>query len=472
MTMPCAEGERPLCATPPGLPAALRTDHYYRWVVLVTLLVAYVLNFMDRWVITILSQPIKEEMKLADWQLGLFNGFAYALLSSVLGFKLARLAERRNRVNIITGCMFIWSVMTALCGAASGFWHMLLLRMGVGIGEAGAMPSSHALIADYFPPRLRATAHSIYGLGLPLGGLLGMILGGVITDHWGWRTAFVVVGLPGIAFAILLRLIVREPPRGRYDPPPASEEAPPASAVLSLLWRTPTSRHIIIALTLSVLIGNAGTTFLAPYLVRRFHLSYTEVALIVGGTNFLSAAFGMLTGGLLADRLGRRDRRWYMWVPVAGVIGSILCYLAAYAQDMLVPLALLLVPGGFLVATYMAPSFAVLQNIVEPRMRATTTAVAGICMSLIGMGLGPLLGGLTIDHIAAHLFAGRGLGDFATACPGGLAPTGAAPVLVTACPKVLSMATQATLLLWTPLMLWPVFHYWRAARTIRADAFF
>lgn len=460
---------QPVAAPAPAEPGA---EHYYRWVVLVTLLAAYVLNFMDRWVITILAQPIKEEMKLADWQLGLFNGFAYALLSSALGFKLARLAERRNRANIITGCMLVWSAMTALCGLASGFWQMLLLRMGVGIGEAGAMPSAHALIADYFPPRLRATAHSIYGLGLPLGGMFGMVLGGFIADHWGWRTAFVVVGLPGIVFAGLLRLIVREPPRGRYDPPPASAQAPSAGAVLRLLWSTPTARHILIALTLSVLIGNASATFLAPYLVRKFHLSYTDVALIVGGTNFLSAAFGMLTGGLLADRLGRRDRRWYMWVPALGVVGSVFCYLVAYWQEGLIPLALMLVPGGFLVATYLAPSFAVLQNIVEPRMRATTTAVAGICMSLIGMGLGPLLGGLTIDRIAAHLFAAQGLGEFTAACPGGLAPAGAAPALVAACPQVLSVATQATLLLWTPLMLWPAFHYWRAGRTVGKDARF
>jgi len=436
---------------------------------LTILLIVYILNFMDRWVITILLQPIKEELLLTDWQLGLLNGFAFSLLSSVAAIKLARMAEVRNRVRILTACILFWSVLTVLCGFVTSFWQLILARMGVGVGEAGGMPASHSLLADYFPPERRALAHSIYGLGLPIGGMLGMMLGGVLVDLAGWRSAFIVVGLPGLLVALLVRFFLREPPRGRYDPPAGTTEAPPLLEVAAGLWRRRTTRHILIGLTLAVMLGNTGTSFLAPYLIRRFGLSYSQVALLVAATNFLTAAVGMLAGGILTDRLGRRNLRWYMWIPVCGILIAIPFNLAAYLQSGVLAMALFLIPAGLVIPTYMAPSFATLHNLSQPRARATVTAIAGICMGMIGAGLGPLLGGISIDLVSEHLFSAAGFADFAASCPGGLPGPDTMPAIAPMCVPMLARATQISLLLWVPTMVWPAFHFWLASRSIRSD---
>lgn len=443
----------------------------YCWFALAILTLVYVFNVMDRWIITILLQPMKEELRLPDWQLGLLNGLAFAALSSTLGLKIARHAERADRVKILAASLFVWSIMTTLCGRATSFAQLFLYRMGVGAGEAGCTPTSHSLIADYFPPEQRTTAHALYGLGLPIGGLLGMISGGVIADHWGWRWAFAAVGLPGIILALWLRALLREPPRGERDEPsPLSQTSvPPLRAVLGLLWRCRTARHTIFALTLSVLIANAASCFFAAFLVRRFGFQYSFVALLAGLTNFVPAALGVLGSGLLADRLGRRDRRWYMWMPMASILLAIPFHLLAYSQTDWLPMAVLLVVPGLCAAAYMAPSYATLQNIATPRMRATVTAVAMICTGIIGMGIGPLLGGMTIDLLASYRFAAAGLGDFTQICPGGSAPPDAPAALILTCRETLASATQTALLLWAPLMLWPAAHYGIAARTIRQD---
>ncbi len=433
------------------------------------LLLVYILNFMDRWVITILLQPIKEELLLADWQLGLLNGFAFSLLSSVAAIKLARMAESHNRVRILTACIVFWSALTVLCGLVASFWQLVLARMGVGVGEAGGMPSSHSLLADYFPPERRAFAHSIYGLGLPIGGMLGMMVGGILVDIAGWRSAFIVVGAPGLIVALVVWLFLREPPRGRYDTGAGSEDAPPLAEVASALWRRKTTRHILIGLTLAVMLGNTGTSFLAPYLIRRFDLSYSEVALLVGATNFLTAAVGMLAGGILTDRLGRKNIRWYMWIPVLGILIAIPFNVSAYLQDNVLAMALFLVPAGLVIPTYMAPSFATLHNFSQPRARATVTAIAGICMGMIGAGLGPLLGGISIDLLGEHLFTQAGFSGFAAACPGGLPGPEASAQIAQMCAPLLARATQISLLLWALTMIWPAWHFWLASRSIQSD---
>jgi len=453
-----------------GVPAAGPAKSGARaWIALSILLLAYIFNFMDRWVITILLQPIKEELLLADWQLGLLNGFAFSLLSSVAAIKLARMAEIHNRVRILTACIVFWSALTALCGLVTTFWQLIVARMGVGVGEAGGLPSSHSLLADYFPPERRALAHSIYGLGLPIGGMLGMMLGGILVDLAGWRSAFLVVGLPGLLVALLVWFGLREPPRGRYDPPADKEDAPPLLYVAASLWRRPTTRHILIGLTLAVMIGNTGTSFLAPYMIRRFDLSYSEVALLVGVANFLTAAIGMLAGGILTDRLGRRNIRWYMWIPVLGILIAIPFNVGAYMQDSALAMVAFLIPAGMVIPTYLAPSFATLHNLSQPRSRATVTAIAGICMGMIGAGLGPLLGGVTIDLISEHLFGRAGFSGFLTACPGGLPGPGSPAAVAALCEPVLARATQLCLLGWAPVMVWPAFHFWLASRPIRNE---
>jgi MFS family permease len=224
----------------------------HAWTVLAMLTAAQVLSFMDRFLLNILGQPIKEDLHLTDWQLGLLNGLAFAASYTIVGVPLARLAERRNRVGVIVGCILVWSGMTMMCGLAASLWQLMLLRMGVGVGEAGAVPASHSLITDYFPPRRRASALAVLGVGIPLGALLGSTLGGSLADASGWRHAFVMLGAPGVVVALLVGLLIREVPRGRLDPidkrVAAAEPPPSFKATIQLLWRSPTARQIMFEL--------------------------------------------------------------------------------------------------------------------------------------------------------------------------------------------------------------------------------
>ena len=462
-------------ADAPGAPAAearLVLDRS-AWVVLIVLAGTNVLSFMDRSILNILGQPIKEALHFADWQLGLLSGLGFSAAYTVLGLPLARLADSRNRVNIITVCTLAWSAMTAVCGLATNFWQILLFRMGVGVGEAGCLPATQSLITDYFPPKRRATALAVFGMGIPLGALFGSILGGVIVDHWGWRAAFLVMGLPGMLFALVVKLVVKEPSRGALDAQPDPQAAPPTFvSTAKLLWRNPTAFHVIMAATTMLLVGTMSSTFMAPYLVRRYALSYTAVGLIISLTYLVGGICGNLAGGVIADWAGRRDQRWYLWTPAIGVALSVPLNMLAYAQGSWLALALLLIVPTIISMTYLAPSYAVLHNIVEPRMRATMIAMVGLVSSLLGGGLGPLLGGASIDLMAKALFGRYGVGAFTAACPGGAPPAGAAPHLAAACHAALADATQYALIGWTPLLLWPVLHFWLAARTIRRDAKF
>lgn len=438
----------------------------YAWLVLAMLMLANLLSFMDRFLMNVVSQPVKEELHLTDWQLGLLNGTSFALSSTLVGLPIARLADRINRASLISICMVVWSGMTMLCGTAASLGQMLLFRTGVGVGEAGSTPASHSLIADYFPSARRATALAVYTIGMPLGALAGSVLGGIMIDRWGWRSAFFLLGGPGILVAILLRSIVREVPRGRFDPPAARTEAPSILDAIRLLTSCHTTRHIIMGQVSAIMVAIAASTFYGPFLVRKFAISYTEMGLLLSATYLAGGTLGNLLGGIIADIGGRRDRRWYLWGSALGTGIGCPIYLACYLQSSLIGTCVLLFAASVPALTYTAPTFSVLHGLVSARMRATMVALIGIASSLIGGGLGPLLGGFTIDLIAAAHFPA---GNFAQACPGGMAPAHAAANLVGLCRATLLAGTQNALLLWTPLFLWPTYHFWQASRTVRAD---
>jgi len=196
----------------------------YRIYVLILLTGVYTFNFIDRQIIGILSPAIKADLGLADWQLGILKGFAFAVLYTVLGIPIARLADRKNRVTIIAIALALWSGFTAISGAANNFLQLTLARIGVGIGEAGGSPPAHSLISDYFPKEKRAGALAIYAMGIPIGIALAYLGGGWVMQTFGWRWAFVVIGLPGIAMAVLLKLTVREPKRGGLEDETRTDE--------------------------------------------------------------------------------------------------------------------------------------------------------------------------------------------------------------------------------------------------------
>ncbi len=360
---------------------------------LLTLL--YVANFVDRQLIGILGQSIKQDLGLSDAQLGLLNGLAFAIFYTTLGVPVARIAERRSRVSVIALSVTIWSAMTALSGLVRGFPHLLLARLGVGLGEAGYAPAAQSLIADLYPRERRATALSIFSLGIPVGMLVGAIAGGWLAQSLGWRTAFVALGIPGFALALLVALVLREPPRGGQDDGPVVERIPLGDVLSSLLRSTP-FLHMAAGASIASAAGYGLTSFAVPVLVRNFSLPLREAATGFGLVAGLAIGLGIGTGGWLSDRLRAPGA-----VAAAGALtAAILLPLALNASDPRLFGLLAFVPlaGAHL---YFGPAYGVTVNAVGPAARATAIAILVMAMNAIGLGLGPWGVGLLSDHFAA-----------------------------------------------------------------------
>lgn len=450
-------------------PADVRTSS----VVLGVLFIVYFISSVDRSIFGILAQPIKEELLLTDSQLGFLTGFAFSAVHLIFGFPMARVTDKGNRVSILSICIVLWSMMTALCGLCVNFIQLTLARMGVGIGEAACLPASHSLISDYYPPLRRTKALAIYGLGYPAGALIGMVVGGTVVDLWGWRAAFYVVGLLGLAIALLTWRVVKEPPRGRYDVP--SEDDPtftdPKSfkEVALTMWRSPVLFQMVLALTLVSMFTSPTSTFLGPYIVRKFPVSYTELGYIMAVTMMLPASISTIVGGIITQRLGSRDERWFMWFPgITLAIGSI-PYVIALSQEQWPFLVAWMFFGALINATFLAPCYTVLHNTIPPGGRAKAVVILGLFMGLIGHSFGPLLAGIANDVIAAHLFGNFAPEGFLAACPGGQAAAGAPAALDKACKGALVDATQWVMMASMLLTIWPAWHFFLAGRNMRRN---
>ena len=440
-----------------------------RWTVLALLLLAYFFSSVDRMVMGIMVQPIKASMLLADWQIGFLSGFAFNLIFLVFGLAVAKLVDQKNRVTILTICIAFWSLMTAACGLSANFIQLCLLRMGVGVGEAGCLPASHSLISDYFPRSHRTRALAVYGLGYPLGGMLGSIFVGFLLDHLDWRTAFAIIGLPGLLVAVMTWRGIDEPQRGRFDRELASDRGPAVAIsyadLLRLLWRSPVLRQMIIALTLVSIFTSPTATFLGPYLIRRFPVSYTVLGMIVGMSMMFGAAISTIGGSWLAQWMARRDQRWLMWVPAITIALGAIPYIIALSQSDWLPFALWMFLGAVINATYLAPSYTVLYNTIPPGGRAKATVIVNICMGLIGLGIGPLLAGAANDLLASILFGRLNPGrSFLTTCPGGEAAQGASATLHAACHGAMVDATPIVLIATLAMTVWAAVHFYLAGR--------
>ena len=310
-------------------PAAAKTEWQltdgYRRYALGLMVAIYVVNFIDRNIFSILIEPIKAEIHLTDTQLGFLGGISFAIFYTFLGIPIARWADKGNRRNIVCLALLVWSTMTAVTGLARNFWMLLVARIGVAVGEAGCTPPIHSLISDYFPAERRATALSIYSLGIPIGGAFGTLAGGWIGEYFGWRTAFLVVGLPGLLLALLTRLTLRELPRGFSDgaavaPAPASSMS--MGEVLHFLWGLKSFRHLSLACALNGFIGYGVGLFTPSFFIRSHGLGLAETStwLFVSG---LTGMLGTFLGGFLGDRFGRTDKCWYMWIPAIALAASI-----------------------------------------------------------------------------------------------------------------------------------------------------
>lgn len=372
----------------------------YRNYALAILFLGYVVNFIDRSILSILLEPIKLELQLTDTQLGLLGGLAFALFYATLGIPIASLADRWSRVKVLSISMIIWSAMTALCGMASSFIGLLLARIGVGVGEAGASPPSHSLIADYFPLERRATAIAIYSLGIPVGSMVGNFVGGWGAEAFGWRTTFLLVGLPGVAVAGLILATLREPPRGFSDKVVVHHDTPPPKMLeaFRFLWSKPSFRHLGIAAGLHAFVSYGAGTWNAPFLIRSHGMPITEVgswlALIAG-----IGAIGTFLGGYLGDKLSSRfdDRRWYLLVSGISTLVLVPFQFVAYLHSGLWAVIGSLLVVSILGGMFLGPSFAIAQALVPLRMRALASAMLLFLLNIIGMGLGPYVVGVLSD---------------------------------------------------------------------------
>lgn len=368
------------------------------------LLIVYIFNFLDRQIVNILAEPIKRDLGLSDTELGLLAGPAFAVFYALLGIPIARYADKdgTNRVRLISLSLAIWSAMTAVCGLAQNFVQLLLARIGVGIGEAGCTPAAHSLIADSVAPEKRSSAIAFYGLGVPVGSLLGLIIGGVVNDLYGWRAALMLVGAPGLLLALVVLFVMREPRHIR----PAEAVAAAAAAVplstreaLREIFASRAFVYILIAASVTAFLGYGKGLWTISFFIRSHGLSTTEAGLSMAVVLGLAAALGTWLGGKLADKYGARDRRHILTFPAYGMaIVAPILFLGYYMEHWLVAMALLVVPS-IVNNAYYGPAYGCVQGLVQPRARAVAASIMLFGQNLIGLGLGPFLFGVMSDAL-------------------------------------------------------------------------
>lgn len=362
------------------------------------LVVVYVFNFIDRSILSILLQSIKEEFQVSDSALGLLSGPAFAIFYTVVGLPIARWSDRGSRTMIISLAIFIWSGMTALTGFAGSFAHLALARVGVGVGEAGCTPPAHSLISDYFPPSRRATALAIYGLGIPIGAGIGFLAGGWLSEIFDWRTAFIVVGAPGVLLALIVKLTLREPQRGQHDGPTSPQSVGLSiGQVLRYMNGLKSFRHMAMAAAFHAFYGYGAGAFLAAFFLRSHGMGRGELGSWFALIAFTAGVLGTFLGGYISDRLGSVDQRWYMWVPaLATALFIPFAFLLYLSPNPYVALALYF-PGSILGGMYLGPTFAMTQTLVPPNMRSTAAAILLFVINIVGLGLGPQGVGILSD---------------------------------------------------------------------------
>ena len=391
------------------------------------LIAVNVMSQLDRQIMSVLIEPIRTDLGLTDTDMGIIVGAAFVVFYTIAGFPLGRLADRANRRNVIVAVLSFWSMMTAACGLARGYWTLFAARVGVGIGEAGCAPAAQSILADSFPPERVGRALSSYQMAIPIGIFVGLAGGGWLSDHFEWRQVFIMVGLPGLLVAAIAFFVIREPERS-----PAAQVEPMGTVVRELL-ATPTIRQHFLALSIQTMTLAATATFNFPFMQRVHGLSGAEAGLVIGLVTGIAGAAGTYLGGSLGDRLARSDPRWRIGCLGVGAVASIPFTVTAYLTDNVVLSIVGLTLGVIGSYMYAGAGHAVAQSLVGDRRRATAAATALFFMNLFGYGGGPAVSGLMSDA-----FGGEEGIRYSLAC------------------------MQA-------LLLWAAFHYYLATRTYRAD---
>jgi len=419
----------PASQAPPAASRAPEFSPGYARYALGILTLVYIVNFVDRQVLSILLESIKLDLGLTDVQLGLLSGTAFGLFYATLGIPIARLADIFSRKWVIVVSLTLWSGMTALCGSASGFAMLLLYRVGVGVGEAGGSPPSHAMISDLFAAEKRGTALGVFSLGVPLGILVGLMAGGWLDETLGWRTAFVVVGLPGLLLSVIVGLTVREPPRGLADGVVGAVGSHTAREVIAFLARSRSFIHTALGGAFYAFVGYSFVTWAPSFLKRSHAMESGEV-----GT-----WLAVYAGGWLSDRWARSDPAGRARLPALAMFASLPFWVAVYLTDDTGLALALMVPPATLGLMYQAPAFAITQGLSTPAMRATAGAVLLFVINLIGLAIGPAVTGWLSDSLE---------------------------------PRFGADSLRYALLLVSLVLVPAGFHFWRASRTLAADLAF
>jgi len=401
------------------------------------LTLVYSFNFIDRQLLAILQESIKLELTLSDAQLGLLTGFAFAVFYVTAGLPIARWADRSNRRNIVALSVGLWSFMTAISGAVQNYAQLLVARIGVGVGEAGGSPPSHSIISDIFPPQTRATAIAFYSTGVNLGILFGFLFGGWLNEFFGWRVAFVVVGVPGILLAVLVRMTLREPIRGMSEQKVVSTDNPSFMDVVTLLWSRVSFRHIAFAGALNAFAGYSTSNWTASFMIRTHEMTTGELGTWLAMIMGFGGAVGVFCGGLLADHLAPRDKRWYVWLPCITGFICVPFMAAVYLVDNAYAALTLSIIPGLLFNVWLGNAIATTHGLVGLRMRATASAILFLILNIIGLGAGPWSIGIFSDILSPSLGS--------------------------------ESLRYAMLYVLPAIMFWSACHFYLASRTLRND---
>ncbi|PKP93331.1 MAG: MFS transporter [Alphaproteobacteria bacterium HGW-Alphaproteobacteria-14] len=387
-------------ATTPMIASGSRSVRVTLWI----LLIVYIFNFIDRQIVNILAEPIARDLGLSDTQIGLMTGLAFALFYTVLGIPIARFADRSStsRPAVIAVSLAIWSAMTALCGLAQNFTQLLLARIGVGVGEAGCTPPAHSLISDIVPPEKRSSALAFYSLGIPIGTLMGMVIGGILADFAGWREAFLIVGLPGVVLALVVWFVLKDPRRSDAQMILRNQNQPAALPLKDALRVVMSSRAFVLLLfagSAASFLSYGKTTWTTIFFQRTHDLTPGEVGLWFGIVGGVGGIVGTILGGYLADRFGAKNRRHVLSAPAIGMALAVPLALLAYnSPSWPMALVLLFLPTMFN-SFYYGPTYSAAQGLVPIRARAIAAATLLFFQNLIGLGLGPLFFGMLSDYL-------------------------------------------------------------------------
>ncbi len=438
----------------------------YRGWFLFLMVAVSALSVIDRISVLTVGQAIKRDLILSDMQFGLVSGLGFALFYAILGLPLARLADTWNRARLVAIATAVFSAFSFLTGFVGSFLQLMLCRVIVGVGEAGVQPPTISVISDLYPPRRRGTALSILSIGIPLGSLVGAVAAGRLADLYSWRAVFWAIGLPGVILGAIAWFTLREPPRGLSEARADVGDAPGALAVFRHLAGKGCFWHVVMAMALTNFAAAGVGSFLPQYFTRQFNLSLAATGLMFGIISSLSTLAGTFSGGVIADFITRRDERWYVWLPALGCVVATPLYVASFILPQPLVALVVLTLAGAALFLYYTPVQALLQNLVEPRMRGVAAYIFFLVSALVGFGLGPALLGQLSDKVAAHVF---GSVHYLSLCPGGAAPAGSGPAAAKACHDASAWGIRIAMSVMSCLYVWAAVHFALAAKSVRRD---